>query len=80
MTSTYTRYNSLLDWSTWLIVGFVEVACLFPLLLDDDCTMRSVIIGVAALFFIFMIILFKGTYFEIRDNDLVIYEFFKPSI
>lgn len=79
MSSTCTRYNSLLDWSTWLIVGLVEAVCLFPLLLDDDTTMRAVIIGVAVLLLIFFIIMFKGTYFEIRDNDLVIYEFFRPS-
>lgn len=80
MSSTCTRYNSLLDWSTWLFVGFVEAVCLFPTLFDDDTTMRAVILGIAALFLIFMVVMFKGTYFEIRDSNLIIYEFFRPSI
>lgn len=80
MSSTYTRYKSLLDWSTWLIVGIAELVCLFPLLLDDDSVMYVVIISVAVIFLIFMIIMFKGTYYEIDGNSLVIYEFFRPTI
>lgn len=75
-----TRYNSLLDWSTWLLVGSVEVVCLLPLLLDDDGSMMIPVILVAVAFFVFMLILFKGTYFEISDRNLIVYEFFRPTV
>lgn len=80
MSSESTRYSSLLDWSTWGLVGIVEVVCLFPLLFDDDRVMQIVIISLAAVFFIFMVFMFKGIYYEIRGNDLVVYEFFRPTV
>lgn len=80
MASHKTRYNTLLDWSTWLLIAFVEAVCLIPLCFDSDREMRMVIIGVAVIFLIFMLILFKGIYFIIDGKNLVIYEFFRPTV
>lgn len=80
MATTCTRYNSLVDWSTWLLVGVVEIICLLPLLLDDDTFMRLVITGVAVVYLIFMLIMFKGIFFKIDGDNLIVYEFFRPTI
>lgn len=75
-----TRYNSLCDWSTWLMVFFVMAGVLWPLMIDGDTIYRLILIGIAVAFVILEVILYKGTYYCITDDSLVVYVFFKPTV
>lgn len=70
-----TRYNSLWDGSTWLIIALVAACCIWPMFLDDG--ILPVIISCVVLAFI--IVLFKSIYYKIDGNNLVVYQFFVPS-
>lgn len=74
------RYNSLWDWSTWLIMAFSVGACIWPLFLDDDRTWRIVLIILTCVFIAFLLVLFKGIYYRIDGNNLVVYQFFVPNV
>ena len=74
------RYNSLWDWSTWLIMAFSVGVCIWPLFLDDDRTWRIVLIILTCVFIAFLLVLFKGVYYRIDGNNLVVYQFFLPNV
>ena len=64
------RYNSLWDWSTWLIMAFSVGVCVWPLFLDDDRTWRIVLIILTCVFIAFLFVLFKGIYYRI-DGTMI---------
>lgn len=71
-----TRYASRWDASTWLLVLFMVLVCVWPILLDGEWVGPVIIAaGMVALF----IGLFLGTYYSIDGDKLVIYQFFKPT-
>ncbi len=70
-----TRYNSLWDGSTWLIIALVVACCIWPIFLDDG--ILPVIISCIVL--VSIIVLFKSIYYKIDGDKLVIYQFFVPS-
>ena len=72
-----TKYASRWDASTWLLLLFSVLMCIWPIFLDEDW-MGPVIstVGLAGLF----VGLFLGTYYRIDGDKLVIYQFFSPTI
>lgn len=73
------RYNSLWDASTWILIVFTAAACLWPLLLEDDRDWRIFFIVFTGVVIAFFIVLFKGIYYRIDGNNLVIYQYFVPT-
>ncbi|MDE5814415.1 MAG: PH domain-containing protein [Muribaculaceae bacterium] len=71
-----TRYASRWDSSTWLLLLFVVLVCIWPVLLDGDWVAPVI---VAAGMIMMFIGLFLGTYYRIEGDKLVIYQFFKPT-
>ena len=70
-----TRYKSLWDSSTWLIIGLVAVCCLVPCFLDDGIWPTIICLVMLA----FVLVTFLGIYYRIDGNELVIYTFFIPT-
>lgn len=76
MESEGTKYASRWDASTWLLLLFVVLVCIWPVLLDGDWVGPVIVAaGMLALF----IGLFYGTYYRIDGNKLVVYQFFSPT-
>lgn len=71
-----TRYASRWDASTWLLLLFMVLVCIWPILLDGEWV-APVIIAVGMI--VMFIGLFVGTYYRIDGDKLVIYQFFKPT-
>ena len=76
MESEGTKYASRWDASTWLLLLFVVLVCIWPVLLDGDWVGPAIVaVGMLVLF----IGLFCGTYYRIDGDRLVVYQFFKPT-
>ncbi len=71
------RYNSMWDWSTWLIVGLVTACCAAPCLLDGADGIWPTVVCLVSLAFV--LAAFLGTYYRIDGNNLVVYVFFRPT-
>lgn len=69
-----TRYNSMWDSSTWLILAFVVAVCIWPVFVDD--WVLPVILAVA--FLAIIVVGLLGIYYKIDGNNLVVYQFFIP--
>lgn len=69
------KYNSMWDWTTWLLLGIVALCCIWPCFTDDG--IAPIIIGFIAL--AFMLICFLGIYYKIDGDNLVVYTFFRPT-
>ncbi len=70
-----TRYNSRMDASTWILVLLMLAVCLWPILLGEWVGPVIITVGLLVMFFT----LFRGTYYKISGDKLVIYQFFKPT-
>ena len=70
-----TRYNSMWDGSTWLMVGIVAICCLVPCFIDHS--LWPVILCLAMLAFV--LLTFIGIYYRIDGDKLVVYSFFIPT-
>lgn len=70
-----TRYNSMWDSSTWLILGLVIVFTIVPCLMDDG--IWPVVICVMML--VFVLLTLTGIYYRIDGDKLVVYTFFVPT-
>ena len=69
-----TRYNSMWDSSTWLMLAFVVAVCIWPVFVDD--WVLPVILAVA--FLAIIVVGLLGIYYKIDGNNLVVYQFFIP--
>lgn len=70
-----TRYNSIWDSSTWLMLGLVIVFTIVPCLMDDG--IWSAVICVMMLVFVLLTLI--GIYYRIDGDKLVVYTFFVPT-
>lgn len=70
-----TRYNSMWDSSTWLILGLVIVFTIVPCLMDYG--IWSAVICVMMLGFVLLTL--TGIYYRIDGDKLVVYTFFVPT-
>lgn len=71
-----TRYNSLWDGSTWSILGFVVICCLWPCFLGIGIWPAII----SLLMPVLVLLAFIGTYYKIDGDKLVVYSFFIPTI
>ncbi len=71
-----TRYNSRWDVSTWVILVFSIAACIWPLFIEFN--IAPIIIGVGML--ALLLVLFLGCYYKVDGYNLVVYQFFRPTI
>ena len=74
MKNSGTRYNSMWDSSTWLMLAFVVAVCIWPVFVDD--WVLPVILAVA--FLAIIVVGLLGIYYKIDGNNLVVYQFFIP--
>ena len=70
-----TKYRSMWDGSTWLIITLVAACCVIPCFLDDG--IGPTIIAVIMLAFI--LVTFLSVYYRIDGDKLVVYTFFTPT-
>ena len=70
-----TKYNSMWDGSTWLMLGFVVACCLVPCFLDDSIWLITLCLAMLA----FVLLTFIGIYYRIDRDKLVVYSFFVPT-
>lgn len=71
-----TKYNSMWDWSTWLLLGIVAICCIAPVFLDDDGYLPAI---VCLVMLVFVVITFTSIYYRIDGSDLIVYTFFRPT-
>ena len=79
MANRVTRYDSLWDWSTWLVLAFVLAVFLLPIFFADDMSTRVVIVIIAVVLLTVTVALFNGIYYCIDGNRLLVYQFFHPT-
>lgn len=72
------RYNSLWDWSTWLIIAFVAGVNIWPIFLENDRTWQMTMIIITVLFLVVILVFLRGIYYRIDGENLVVYQFFIP--
>lgn len=70
-----TKYESRWDASTWMLLLLVFLVCMWPILLGEWVGPTITTVGLLILF----IVLFRGTYYRISGDKLVIYQFFSPT-
>ncbi|MBD5355398.1 MAG: PH domain-containing protein [Bacteroides sp.] len=70
-----TKYKSLWDKTTWLIIGLVLICCVVPCFLDDGIWPTIISLVMLA----FVLLTFLGIYYRIDKNKLVVYIFFIPN-
>ncbi len=70
-----TKYESRWDASTWLLLLLIFLVCMWPVLLGEWVGPVITMVGMLVMF----IVLFRGTYYMISRDKLVIYQFFKPT-
>ncbi len=70
-----TKYESRWDASTWVLLLLVFLVCMWPVLLGEWVGPVITTVGLIILF----IGLFRGTYYRISGDKLVIYQFFSPT-
>ena len=70
-----TRYSSMWDGSTWLILGLVAACCVVPCFLDDGIWSTIICLVMLA----FVLVTFLSIYYRIDGDKLVVYSFFIPT-
>ena len=70
-----TKYNSMWDGSTWLMLGFVVACCLVPCFIDHSIWLITLCLAMLA----FVLLTFIGIYYRIDRDKLVVYSFFVPT-
>lgn len=75
MKGDVTKFKAAIDGSTWGIMGFVTAVCAWPLLLDRS----PAIIAISFLCVALCMVPFFSIRYEIDGEELVVYQFFKPS-
>lgn len=70
-----TKYESRWDASTWGLLLLVFLVCMWPVLLGEWVGPIITTVGLLIMFFV----LFRGTYYRISGDKLVIYQFFSPT-
>lgn len=69
------KFKPRIDYSTWLIVGFVVICCGWPIILDASPTMILILLGCMLL----CLLPFVSIWYEVDGDDLVVYAFWRPS-
>lgn len=68
-------YRSRIDWWVWAALVFVLAITVIPSLFDGPWIAGIIIgLGIAVLY----IVLLFGCWYEVEDDDLVVYQFFRP--
>lgn len=75
MNQSAIRFKPLIDGSTWGIIAFVVAGCSWPLLLEQSWLEIAIILAALAM----CIFPFFSIWYEIDGEELVIYQFFRPS-
>ena len=70
-----TKYNSMWDGSTWLMLGLVVACCLVPCFLGHSLWLLTLCLAMLA----FVLLTFIGIYYRIDGDQLVVYSFFVPT-
>lgn len=70
-----TKYNSMWDGLTWLMLGLVVACCLVPCFLDHSLWLVTLCLAMLA----FVLLTFIGIYYRIDRDKLVVYSFFIPT-
>lgn len=70
-----TRYSSMWDGSTWLILGLVAACCVVPCFLDYGIWSTIICLVMLA----FVLVTFLSIYYRIDGDKLVVYSFFIPT-
>lgn len=70
-----TKYNSMWDGSTWLMLGLVAACCLVPCFIDHSIWLITLCLAMLA----FVLLTFIGIYYRIDRDKLVVYSFFVPT-
>lgn len=71
-----TKYASRWDYGTWLVIILVLACCILPYFLGDDGVVPIII---SLLMLVFLIVAFKGLYYRISGDQLIVYQFFVPT-
>lgn len=71
-----TRYGSLWDGSTWLIVAIVAACCVIHLLIDRGVVAVVISVVMLSLF----VVALRSIYYRIDGDKLVVYQFFIPTV
>lgn len=70
-----TKYKSMWDWSTWLMLGLICACCIVSYFMDDGILPSIVSLAVLA----FILLTFLSIYYRIDGNRLMVYTFFIPK-
>ncbi len=70
-----TKYNSMWDGSTWLMLELVTACCLVPCFIDHSIWLVTLCLAMLA----FVLLTFLGIYYRIDGDKLVMYSFFVPT-
>ena len=70
-----TIYRSKIDW--WLLLILIGMLVIWLTVLEPNMRWFGIIMGSAMTAFIVVII--RGCWYEIDGNDLVVYQFFRPT-
>ena len=70
-----TKYNSMWDGSTWLMLGLVAGCCLVPCFIDHSLWLVTLCLAMLA----FVLLTFQGIYYRIDGDKLIVYSFFIPT-
>lgn len=69
-----TIYKSRIDWWVWCVILFVVLTSVF-VAIDTTWLVSLPVCG----FMLVCILLIVGCWYEIKDNQLIIYQFFRPN-
>lgn len=70
-----TKYNSMWDGSTWLMLGFVAICCVVPCFIGHSLWLVTSCLAMLT----FVLLTFIGIYYRIDGDKLVVYSFFVPT-
>lgn len=70
-----TKYNSMWDGSTWLMLGLVTACCAVPCCLDYSLWLVALCLAMLT----FVLLTFIGIHYRIDGDKLVVYSFFVPT-
>lgn len=70
-----TKYNSMWDGSTWLMLGLVAACCLVPCFIDHSLWL----VTLCPVMLAFVLLTFQGIYYRIDGDKLIVYSFFIPT-
>ena len=75
MTSQTIKFKPAIDASTWSLIALIVAVCGWPLFLSPDWVTALIL----AACIVICIIPFFSIRYEVDGEDLVVYQFFKPS-